>query len=133
MPCTEIRGAIKVRLEDPMPKIHADATLHASCGSANSTNPAVQASVDHFVYIAFDMDTFEVTEGISLAKTEGELNLTESPLGTWDIAGTISTGVSMQTGETGELQITGIVTFQTGMEYVRANDEVSNTTELEIT
>ena len=67
-------------------------------------------------------------------KTEGELNMTKTPLGTWDIVGTLATGVSMQSGEEGELQITGIVTFQTGMEHVDANDEVStgNATELEL-
>ena len=52
-----------------MPNIHADASLYASCGSANPADQVEPRA--SFIHIAFDMDTFEVTDGISLAKTAG--------------------------------------------------------------
>ena len=104
-----VTGSVWVDLDDPLPELEANGTLYATCGWEH-------------ISIGLSVDTFEVAEGIVLAETNVLLNLTKTPLGTWDILGHLDSGVSAAMGEFSELQITGLVIIESGMQVAEAAD-----------
>ena len=82
----------KVALRDPLPELTATASLTASCGFDD-------------VFLTFNLDTFEITDGVTLSSVNVTVNMTREVLGGWAMSGVFQASVATNPGNKGRVEV----------------------------